>query len=402
MDSQKILDQGGGILRLAPTWVCRSFITPGKRLKVHSDDLYTFGVEHGGIGERWLSSTTNADNGDLTLPDEGLSWVIFGENDQYEKVLLRDVIQDLGDKILGEALFNNHHAWPMFSKFYDFRPGLFLHLHQMAEHAELVGMDQKPESYYFPYQMNNYPGDFPLTYFGLEANTTKDQVRQCLEIWNSGDNRISYLSKAYRLELGTGWYVPPGILHAPGSFCTYEPQWASDVFAVFESMTMDDNTFDRELLVKQVPEEKHQDLDYLISMIDWENNIRQDFKEEYFRPPVPVREPDEMKAEGYYEQWVSYGNPYVAAKELTVLPGRSVTIKDAGPYGMIMLQGHGKMGVWDVETPVLIRVGQLTNDEFFVSSVATEEGVTIVNPSTCDPLVMLKHFAQNPESPDKP
>ena len=63
-----------------------------------------------------------------------------------------------------------------------------------------------------------------------------------------------------------------------------------------------------------------------------------------------------------------------------------------------MMQGHGKMGVWDIETPTLIRYGQLTNDEFFVSEKAATEGVTIVNHSSTDPIVMLKHFG--PANPD--
>jgi hypothetical protein len=50
------------------------------------------------------------------------------------------------------------------------------------------------------------------------------------------------------------------------------------------------------------------------------------------------------------------------------------------------------MGVWAVETPTLIRFGQFTHDEFFVSESAARRGITIVNESTTDPLVMLKHF----------
>ena len=56
------------------------------------------------------------------------------------------------------------------------------------------------------------------------------------------------------------------------------------------------------------------------------------------------------------------------------------------------------MGVRDVETPALIRYGQLTYDEFFVTEAAAKEGVTITNPSKSDPLVILKHFG--PENPD--
>ena len=402
MECMKILSEGEGIIKLSPTWVARAMLTPGRRLKLHPDDLYALGVDHGGIGERWFSSTTPADNGELTLPNEGLSFVVYGDEKKSEKVLLQDIVNDLGEKFLGKEIWNKYESWPMYSKFFDFEAPLFIHLHHMKEHASLVDADQKPESYYFPFQMNNYPGDFPLTYFGLEPTTTKEQVKHCLEIWNQGDNRLSYHSKAYRLELGTGWYVPAGILHAPGSFCTYEPQWASDVFAVFESMTSDNKTYEWNLLVKQVPVEKHDDLDFLVSLINWEENIRSDFKDEYYRPPLPVADPEEMKSQGYYETWIRYGNPFVSAIELTVFPGQTVTIKDSGPYGMIMLQGHGKMGKWNIETPVLIRYGQLTNDEFFVSYPAAKEGVVIHNPSTRDPLVMLKHFAANPDAPQKP
>lgn len=101
-----------------------------------------------------------------------------------------------------------------------------------------------------------------------------------------------------------------------------------------------------------------------------------------------------MEAEGYIKKWVSYRYSSYSAKELTVLPGRTVTIKDHGAYGMIRMKGHGKMGIWDVETHARIHYGQLTHDEFFV----TVEGVEISNPSATDPLVILKHFGPgNPE-----
>ena len=75
-----------------------------------------------------------------------------------------------------------------------------------------------------------------------------------------------------------------------------------------------------------------------------------------------------------------------------------LTIRDAAAYGCIVLQGHGTMGAWDIESPALIRFGQLTHDEFFVSESAAKEGVVITNPSKTDPIVMLKHFG--PGNPD--
>jgi hypothetical protein len=399
---QQAFERGEGILRLAPTWVPRSFCIPGKRIKLHPDDLYAFGANRGGIDERWFSSTTKADNGPLTTPDEGLSYVVPSppgrDPGRERKTLLVEAVAELGAKLLGDDLWDRYHAWPMYSKFFDNKGALPHHLHQMQEHAQNVGMQQKPETYYFPRQLNNYGADFPYTFFGLEPGTAREQVRHCLEIWNRGDNHITDLSKAYRLELGTGWYVPAGVLHAPGSLCTYEPQWASDVFAMFQSL-VNEAPIDWSLLVKNVPEDRHHDLDYLVSMIDWETNTLPNFKERFFRRPLPVKPPEEMEQEGYIEHWISYGSSFFAAKELTVLPGRTATLRDAGPYGMIMLQGHGTMGVWPIETPALIRFGQLTHDEYFCSCAAAQAGVVIHNPSTTDPIVMLKHFGPNPEAP---
>jgi hypothetical protein len=105
-----------------------------------------------------------------------------------------------------------------------------------------------------------------------------------------------------------------------------------------------------------------------------------------------------MKAEGYVENWICYKSEAFSAKELTVFPGQTVTIKDSAAYGLIVMQGRGTIGVWEIETPALIRYGQLTNDEYFVSESAAQEGVRIVNTSSTDPIVILKHFG--PMNPD--
>ena len=396
--SEKAFEQGEGILRLAPAWVPRVFCIPGRRIKLHPSDYYGFGAHRGGIDERWFASTTKADNGPLTTPDEGLSYVVYGDDGNLQKALLKDVVADLGPKLLGDELWDAYHGWPMYAKFFDNQGALPHHLHQMAQHAALVGAESKPEGYYFPPQVNNHGGIAPYTYFGLQPGTTKAQVRHCLEIWDQGDNHITDLSRAYRLQPGAAWYVPAGVLHAPGSFCTYEPQWASDVFAMFQSL-VNEVPVDWSLLVHNVPEDKAHDLDYLLSLIDWDVNVDPDFRAKHFREPRPVKPEEEMESEGYIENWVVYGNEYISSKELTVLPGRTVTIRDIRPYGLIAMQGHGTLGVWPIETPVLIRFGQLTSDEYFVSHQAAHEGVVITNPSTTDPLVVLKHFGPDSGAP---
>jgi hypothetical protein len=140
----------------------------------------------------------------------------------------------------------------VFAKFFDCMGPIPHHMHQSHEHAKLVGREGKPEAYYFPPHHNTVGNNFPYTFMGLEPGTTKEQVKQCLENWNKGDNGILALSKAYRLKPGSGWLIGPGILHAPGSFCTYEPQWSSDVLSMFQSL-VEGREIPRSLLVKDIP-----------------------------------------------------------------------------------------------------------------------------------------------------
>jgi len=126
--------------------------------------------------------------------------------------------------------------------------------------------------------------------------------------------------------------------------------------------------------------------------------VNPEFAKSNKRPPVPVRPFEETTEQGYREVWITYGNRFYSAKELTVLPGRSVTIHDAAAYGLIVTQGYGTFGKTPVSTPSMIRFGQLTEDELFVTSDSAKAGIAIVNPSTTDPLVILKHFG--PGNPD--
>ncbi len=116
-----------------------------------------------------------------------------------------------------------------------------------------------------------------------------------------------------------------------------------------------------------MPKDQVGDIEFLISLLDWEANVDPNFAANHFMRPRPVRPVEQMRAEGYEESWITYRSTAFSAKELTVLPGRTVTIKDAAAYGMILLQGHGTMGPWDIDSPAVIRFGQLTMDEFFVT-----------------------------------
>jgi hypothetical protein len=264
-------------------------------------------------------------------------------------------------------------------------------MHQRQEDAALVGQEGKPESYYFCPQYNNCDNNFPYTFMGLAPGTTKDQLRKCLENWHIGDNGILDLSAAYRLKRGTGWLIPPGVLHAPGSLCTYEPQWGSDVFGMFQSL-VEGREVPWSLLVKDMPEDKHQDLDFIMGQLDWDRNVDTHFKESNYLEPIV----DESRSgEGYTDRWIVYGtidgDQLFSAKELTIEPGAKCTLKDPGCSGWITVQGSGRIGKLNLQTPAMIHFGQQTEDEVFISRQAATGGVEVENTGS-EPLVSLRYF----------
>jgi hypothetical protein len=391
------LNRTSGLLRLAPCWVPRSFLQPGLRLKLHPDDTYAYGAHRGGIDERWFASTTEAAN-EGRVPDEGLSYCVVGR----ERFTLRQAVADCGATLVGAPIWRKYGRWPVYSKFFDNMGPIPHHMHQNGKQAKLVRQEGKPESYYFPPQHNNVGNNFPYTFFGLEPGTTKAQVRKCLEDWNKGDNGILDLSKAYRLKPGTGWLVGPCILHAPGSLCTYEPQWGSDVFGMYQSM-VEGRYVPWNLLVKDMPRAKHRDLDFIVDQLDWTANVDPNFKDNHYLEPIPVAD---TAAEGWVDRWIVYGKingkQYFTAKELTVNPGVQCTVKDRGAYGLTCVQGLGRINAQPLNSPKLIRFTELTEDEYFVSADGARSGVTYENTSQTEPLVVLRYFGPdvNPDAPE--
>jgi hypothetical protein len=391
---RETFEKGNGVLQLMPVFVPRRFSAPGRRLRLHPDDYFALGTNRGAIKERWFASVIKCMNGPLAARDEGLSYVL-PKAGPAKKFTLRDAQEELGAELVGAGLMKKYGGWPMYSKFFDFGEPLFHHLHLDFKSAARVGALGKPEAYYFPPQLNNHLGTFPATYFGFDPDVTKAQVKERLAGYTKGDTRITELSRAYRITLGSGWYTPPGVVHAPGSVLTYEPQWNADVNSVYENIAAGE-VYPYEFLVENCPKPKKMDLDYVISLMDWEKNIDPHYAKHYARPPIRCPRSDAR----HTEKWISYANPYVGAKELTVQPGQTVTVKDGAAYGCIVIQGHGTFGGFRCEAAGMLRFGQLTADEYFVSEPAAKAGVTITCESQHEPLVILKHFGPNhPEMP---
>src|SRR5216684_8901285 len=172
---KQVLDGGAGILRLAPTWVPRSFLMPGRRIKLAPQDVYALGAYRGGIDERWFGSTTPAAN-EGAPADEGLSYVV---HEAKRAFTLKDAVAQEGARLVGRGIWERYKRWPVYSKFFDNLGPIPHHMHQNNAQAALVGQQGKPESYYFPPQMNATGNNFPYTFFGLEPGTTRADIRRC-------------------------------------------------------------------------------------------------------------------------------------------------------------------------------------------------------------------------------
>src|SRR5437588_10929284 len=102
------LSATGGLLRLAPNWVPRSFLQPGLRLKLHPDDTYAYGLNRGGIDERWFASTTPAANENRT-PDEGFSYCVVGG----QRFTLQQAVAECGATLIGNSIWTKSQKAPV-------------------------------------------------------------------------------------------------------------------------------------------------------------------------------------------------------------------------------------------------------------------------------------------------
>ena len=277
-----VLAEGRGILRLEPAWVARDFLPPGKRLGL-KDEEYEVG-ERGWISERWIGSTTKADNR-ISPPDEGLSYVgIPGE-----RITLKAAVEDAGDLIMGAEYAKTHKGLGRLAKIYDFGARIPYHIHQMEKDAKLVGANSKEEAYYFPEDVDL--GPHPETFFGVHPYIVEqgkqDILLKHLVEWK--DDLILQHARAYLNVQGEGFHLPSGVLHAPGTALTIELQEDSDVFAMLQALNAG-KIISKDLLFKDVtPDDRAKRGERaILDQIDWEISGDPYFYENRHCPPVPV------------------------------------------------------------------------------------------------------------------
>lgn len=374
---EEALARHNGALRLEPAWVARDFLPPGRRLGL-SDDQYEVG-ERGWICERWLGSTTKADNR-VGPPDEGLSYLLLSDG---QRVTLKDAVAAAPEAIMGEAYASSHRGLGRLAKIYDFAARIPFHLHQMEEDARLVGANSKEEAYYFPEDVDL--GPHPETFFGVHPYIVEqgkqDILLQYLVEWK--DDLILQHSRAYLNVRGEGFHLPSGVLHAPGTALTIELQEDSDVFAMLQALNAG-KIISKDLLFKDVrPEDrKAYGERVILKQVDWEISGDPYFYEHRHTPPVPVKETQQPGGE---ELWIYYNTTKFSGKKLTVKPGHKFQSQDRGVYNILVWRGKGTFAGHAIEA------GNFGLDELLISHDRATTSFWVENTGAED-LIIFKFF----------
>jgi len=380
-DARAILDRaienGNGVLRLHPAWVARDFLEPGRRLGLPGK-MYRLG-KRGAITERWLASTTRADNR-FGVPDEGLSFIALNSK---EKLTLKDAVETAPLVIMGKEYAATHKGLGRLVKIFDYKYRIPFHFHQMKQHAALVGRNPKEEAYYFPEGAGL--GAEPDSYFGVHpsivANKQYGVFLPYLKDWNS--DLILRHSKGYHIVPGDGFHIPAGVLHAPGSALTIELQEDSDVFSMLQALA-GGKIISKELLFKDVRIEDRKKCgeEAVLEMIDWEANGDVYFYENRHTPPVAVKG---NRQPGGEEHWIFYNTLRFSGKKLLVYPGKKFLSVESGVYSILIWKGEGHLDGNEVVG------GSPGMDELLVCHERAVEPMVIENTGTED-LVLFKFF----------
>jgi hypothetical protein len=378
----RAISESHGFLRLQPAFVARDWLPPGRRLGLDDIDV----GERGSICERWLASTTHADNR-VGPADEGISHI---RTEAGELLNLKDAVAAAPAEILGTDYAASHSGLGRLAKIFDFAARIPMHIHPPLEQAQRAGRNSKDEAYYFPAGVDL--GPHPETFFGLHPWIARDRrwdlLLEHLEEWH--DDLILQYSFAYRQLPEEGYFIGSGILHAPGTALTIELQEDSDAQAIFQALNAG-TVVSKELLYKDVTDADRTELaeSALRDWIDWDANGDPDFHANHHILPRPIWADDDAD-----EAWILYGTRKFSGKRLRVHPGAKAVSRENGVYSILVWSGTGTIDGHRV------RAGDPLQDELLVVDSAARAPHTIVNDGE-EELLIVKFFGPdlNPEAP---
>ncbi|MGI8701303.1 MAG: hypothetical protein ACR2JU_08880 [Nocardioidaceae bacterium] len=382
-----MLERSDGVLRLEPAWVARDFLPPGRRLGLPEGE-YDVG-ERGFVCERWLGSTTRADNR-VGPEDEGLSYLV---GDSGERVSLKAAVELNPAAVMGADYAAAHPGGlGRLAKLFDYAARLPYHIHPPQRFASLVGQKSKDEAYHFPSGVDM--GARPESFFGVHPWIARerayDTLLPYLVDWDS--DLILRHASAELLVPDEGYLIPSGVLHAPGTALTLELQEDSDVLAMFQALNAG-KVISKDLLFKDVREEDRRAHGerFPLGFVEWELNGDPFFYENHHLTPQPVDAGDQPEDA---ETWIFYGTPKFSGKKLVVPPGGEFRSRERGVHNVLVWAGTGSYAGHEMHG------GDAQLDELLVTHEAAVSPHLVRNTGRED-LVVFKFFGPdiNPDAP---
>jgi hypothetical protein len=227
---------------------------------------------------------------------------------------------------------------------------------------------------------------------GLHPSLGRDEVGDRLvaelKAWNS--DAVLGFAPAYINQADDGYYVPSGVLHAPGTALTIELQEDSDTLAMLQALNAG-GIIKKDLLFKDVSEKDRHDLGEaaLLNWIDWDENTDPYFYENHHTAPRTI-----VDADGVNEAWIFYGTTKFSGKRLILAPGASYTSTENGFFNLLVWRGQGTVGGHALDG------GVIDHDELLIVHSRAVRPITYFNTGTTD-LLLIKFFGPdiNPDSP---
>jgi hypothetical protein len=364
-----------GILRLDPALVARDWLPPGRRLGL-AEEEYDLG-ERGFVCERWLGSTTHADNR-VGPDDEGISYIRTSDGDRLN---LKDAVSAAPALVMGIEYASTHADLGRLAKIFDYGARIPYHIHPPADQAALVGRNSKDEAYYFPPDVDM--GAHPESFFGVHPwiaeNDGPEILLPYLEAWN--DDAILKNAFAYLQVPEEGFLIESGILHAPGTAVTIELQEDADTMSMFQALNAG-SIISKEMLYKDVSDEDRETLKEraLLRWVDWKANGDPRFYENRVLIPRTFK-----SEEGVDEAWVFYGSRKFSGKRLRLAPGARVVDTERGVHNILVWRGDATVG------GQVVRGGVPGEDELFIVHDRAVQPIEIVNTGP-DDLILVKFF----------
>lgn len=365
-----------GLLRLTPALVARDWLPSGRRLGLATSDEYDVG-ERGEICERWLGSTTKADNR-VGPEDEGLSYVVLKGG---ARLCLRDIETVALDLLMGDDYASDHETLGRLAKIFDYGARIPFHIHPPQRSAAKVGVNSKDEAYYFPPGRDMGPN--PETFLGLHPDYDEEYghrvLKEDIERW--ADDLILRHSRAYLQVEGEGFFVHSGMLHAPGTALTIELQEESDAMSLLQAKSAD-HFINKDLLYTHISESERDQcgVDAVLDWIDWDANTDPNlYSNRNLKPLLRNRFSDHS-----YESWIFYGSTKFVGTKLVVGAGESVSSNDECGYNILVWQGEGTVG------SLRVMAGNHHQDELFVTHQAA--GALPITNTGNSPLMLIKFF----------